>query len=135
MFVRKPVETWTAETIFALNDEAQRYRQLPECLLIRFDCGQPRNEITFAVSSSTGVELAVVNRCRKRTKRPFVQMPDGLNIVVTIDQKALRPTTTLAVDNRITTSHPEGTCANSDALHRLLNCFGHRTHTCASCRN
>ena len=53
----------TGETIFALNDEAQRYRQLPECLLIRFDCGQPRNQIPFAVSCSTRVELAVMNRC------------------------------------------------------------------------
>src|SRR5262245_54284557 len=55
-------------------------------------------------------------------------MAHGLHVVVTVDYKRLRTTTTLAVNNWIAGADAKRARTDADSLHRLLNCFGNGAH-------
>jgi hypothetical protein len=53
------IKTRTAQTIFAFDEKAKRYRKFAKRFLIGLDSGQSRNEISFAVCRPTRLELSV----------------------------------------------------------------------------
>src|SRR5882757_6424890 len=59
MISRESIETGTAQTVLAFDDEAQTNRQFAERLLISLDRGQARQQIAFTIGGSPGVEFAV----------------------------------------------------------------------------
>ena len=56
---REAIKTRTAKTILAFDKEAKRDRKFSKCLLIRFDCRKPRDQIAFTVRRAARVQLAV----------------------------------------------------------------------------
>src|SRR5688572_5177430 len=101
MFTGKAIKTRTAETVFSLNKKTQRDRQFTECLLIRFNRRETRDEIAFAVCSTARVQLSVLDRRREWTGTPFSQMTHRLHVVMTVKDEALWTTSALTVNNRI----------------------------------
>src|ERR1700694_3232783 len=59
MLGSEAIETGTAETIFAFDQEAETDGQFAERFLIGLDRGQPRYEVAFAVGGAARIKLAV----------------------------------------------------------------------------
>src|SRR3984893_11954450 len=70
MLGSEAIETGTAETILAFDEEAETDGQFAEGLLIRLDRSQPRHEIAFAVCGAARIKFAVDDAGGEWAKRP-----------------------------------------------------------------
>src|SRR5688500_4548932 len=129
---REAIKTRAPKTVFALDDEAQCHRKFAKCFLIGFNRGETRNQISFAVCRTTRVQLSVLNCCRKRPRRPLVELAHRLHIVVTVNNKRFRTTATLAIQDRISRTDAKRPRAHADSLHRLFDRLSNRAHACAT---
>src|SRR6185437_9793759 len=129
---REAIKTRTAESIFTFDNETQGHRQLAERLLICFDCRQPRDQIAFTVRRTACIQLAVCNRGGERPRGPFRQLAHRLDIVMSVDNKRLWTTATLAVNDRITRTNAKRARADADPLHRLFDRLRNRAHARAA---
>src|SRR5947209_1270355 len=98
---REAREARTANARFAFDDETQTDRQLPKSFLIGFNRRETCDQIAFTVGSAARVELAVNDHRRERPRSPIRQLPDRSDIVMSIDDEAVRACAALAEDDRI----------------------------------
>src|SRR4051794_19442010 len=56
-------------------------------------------------------------------------MTNRLHIVMSVYNKTLWASATFTIDDRVTAAHSKRSSSNTDALHRLLDGFGDRTHS------
>src|SRR2546426_9484918 len=132
IFSGEAIKARASQSIFAVDEEAQRDGQLAKCFLIGFDSRQPGHQIAFAVGSAASIELAIDDGRRKWSNRPFTQMAHRLHIVVTVEHVALRPGTTFAVDDRIASADAKRPGPYAYALHHLFDSFCDSAHARAA---
>src|SRR4029079_429231 len=70
----KSIQTRTAETVFALDQETKRDWKFPKRLLISLYRGQTRNEIAFAVRRATCKQFTVLDRGGEWSGSPFCEV-------------------------------------------------------------
>src|SRR5829696_7619341 len=87
--------------LFALDDPAQRQRQLTLCLAKRADDSEPHRELAFVVRRAAGKKLPVAQRRFERRRLPQLQRADRLNVVVVVQkQRVIAAPTQLAINGR-----------------------------------
>src|SRR5690348_11846073 len=84
IFFGETIETGTAKTILALDNETQGHRQFSKRFLVGFDGGESRNQVPFAVRRTTRIQLSLFDSCCEWTIRPLSKMAHRLHVVVTV---------------------------------------------------